>query len=87
MFDEIKWLCAFAKYTTPKFTTEPQSTYVKKLILTSFSSFGIECKKLIVKKLWKCICKASRRASFPYPPNTHTHTHTHTHTQAHTHTF
>ena len=51
MFDEIKWLCAFAKYTTLKFTTEPQSTYVNKLILTLFSSFGIEFKKILAKKI------------------------------------
>ena len=66
MFDEIKWLCVFAKYTTLKFITEPQSSYVNKLILTPFSPFNIECKKLIAKILWKCIFRASRRATFSY---------------------
>ena len=66
MFDEIKWLCVFAKYTTLKFITEPQSLYVNKLILTPFSPFGIECKKLIAENLWKCIFRASRRATFSY---------------------
>ena len=60
VFDEIKWLCAFAKYITLKFTTEPQSMFVNKLILTLFNSFGIECKKTYWKKaLWKYIFKAS----------------------------
>ena len=36
MFDEIKWLSVFAKHTTLKFITEPQSLYVNKLILTLF---------------------------------------------------
>ena len=49
MFDEIKWLCVFAKYTTIKFITEPQSYYVNKLVLTPFSPFSIECKYLIAK--------------------------------------
>ena len=55
MFDEIKWMCAFAKYTTLKSITEPQSTYINKLILTPFRPFGIKCKKLIEKNLWKYI--------------------------------
>ena len=49
MLDEIKWLCVFAKYTTLKFITEPQSLYINKLILTPFSPFGIECKTLLQK--------------------------------------
>ena len=63
MFDEIKWLCVFAKYT---FITEPQSSYVSRLILSPFSPFSIECKKLIAKNLWKCIFRASRRATLSY---------------------
>ena len=56
--------CVFAKYTILKFTTEPQSLYVNKLILTPISPFGIECKKLTAKNLWKCIFRASKRATF-----------------------
>ena len=39
MFDEIKWLCAFAKYSALKFITKLQSAFVNKLILTPFSPF------------------------------------------------
>ena len=66
MFDEIKWLCVFAKYTTLKFITESQFCYVNKLILTPFSPISIEWKKLIAKILWKCIFRTSRRATFSY---------------------
>ena len=65
-FDEIKWLSTSARYTTLKFITKPQSTYVNKLILTPFSPSGIKCKKLDAENLWKCIFRATRRVSFSY---------------------
>ena len=47
-FNEIKWLCAFNKYTTQKLLTKPQC--VNELILTPFSPFDIKCKKLNMNK-------------------------------------
>ena len=44
VFDEIKWLCTFAKYTTLKFITK-LSTPIS-WNLTPFSPFGIKSKKL-----------------------------------------
>ena len=38
------------------------------MILTLFRPFDSKCKKLLVKKLWKCIFKASRRVSFSHFP-------------------
>ena len=37
-FDEIKWLCAFTKYTTQKFIIKPQSMSV----IDSFGPFDIK---------------------------------------------
>ena len=69
VFNEIKWLYAFAKYTTLKFLTKPQSaqsTYVNKLVLTPFSAFDIKCKKLNAKNFWRFIFRSFRRVSFSY---------------------
>ena len=43
-FDEIKWLCAFTKYTTQIY--HKATIYVKKLILNQFNPFDIKCKIL-----------------------------------------
>ena len=48
MFDEIKCLYAFTKYTVQKFIAKPQ--YINELILTLFSLFDIKCKKTQCKK-------------------------------------
>ena len=42
-------MCVFAKYTTLKFITEPQSWYVNKFILTPFSPFGIDARNVLQK--------------------------------------
>ena len=68
MFDEIKWLCVFAKYTSLKFVTESQSSYVSKLIMSPFSPFSVECKKLIAKNHWKCILGHLRELRFHISP-------------------
>ena len=39
-FDEIKWFCAFTKYTTQKFTRKPHFTS-----MTPLNPFTIKCKK------------------------------------------
>ena len=61
MFDEIKWLCVFAKYTSLKFVTESQSSYVSKLIMSPFSPFSVECKKPL-----EMYFRASKRATLSY---------------------
>ena len=43
-FDEIKWLCAFTKYTTQIYNIA--TIYGNELILTPFSPFDIICKIL-----------------------------------------
>ena len=43
-FDEIKWLCAFTKYTTQIY--HKATIYVKELILNQFNPFDIKCKIL-----------------------------------------
>ena len=62
-FDEIKWLCAFTKYTTEVFNKA--IIYVNELILTPLSLFDIT---INAKYLWKCIFRATRRLSFSYFP-------------------
>ena len=46
VFDEIKWLYAFTKYTTKIYSKT--TTYVNELILTPSSPFNIKCKILNV---------------------------------------
>ena len=62
VFDEIKWLCAFTKYTT---VFNKAIIYVNELILTPLSPFDITVN---AKYLWKCIFRATRRLSFSYFP-------------------
>ena len=40
--DEVKWLCAFTKYTAQRFIIKPQSMPM----IGSLSPFDIKCKKL-----------------------------------------
>ena len=60
----MKSLCAFAKYTTQKFITNPTAICVNGLILTPICPFDIKCKKLNAKNLWKFIFRAYRRVTF-----------------------
>ena len=48
-FDEIKWLCAFTKYTTQIY--HKATIYVKELILNQFNPFDIKCK--ILNLMWQ----------------------------------
>ena len=62
VFAEVKWLCAFTKYTT---VFNKAIIYVNELILTPPSPFDITVN---AKYLWKCIFRATRRLSFSYFP-------------------
>ena len=49
MFDEIKRVCAFVRYSK---IYNKATMYVNELILTPFSPFDIKCKKRNVKNVY-----------------------------------